>query len=206
MYNLALEANPGMTETQVRMRMLAHVPLPEHRMSAGEELSWMRTAKLPRLVNESASADFDVLIVPCGKIEKAVFVHGSELLRNAGMSIQEASFTQAFPKGSAASLPRRDILSCGSAGCSFVFYRPSVALDTFKQSISADVHEGPSTSPDGSTTPGAVFLVSCGEKDSVRCVTPPRAVYSPQPGYTEQARKANYQGVCTLGVIVERIS
>jgi tetratricopeptide (TPR) repeat protein len=43
MYNLALEASHDMPETQARMRALAHVPLPKHRMGAGEELSWMRT-------------------------------------------------------------------------------------------------------------------------------------------------------------------
>jgi TonB family protein len=196
-YNLALEANPLMTDTQERMRMLSHVPLPEHRMSAGEELSWMRTVKLPKVIDESASADFDVLIMPSGKIEKAVFVHGSELLRNASTRIQEASFTQVLPKGSTTYLPRRGILSCGSAGCSFVFYRPSVAVSTFGQSISAEVHKDSSTSP-GETTPlGGVFRVG-------GSITPPRVVYSPQPEYSEQARKAKLQGSCTIGLIVEQ--
>lgn len=140
MYNLALEANPGMTDTQARMRMLAHVPLPEHRMRAGEELSWMRTVKLPKIIDESATADFNVLVVPSGKIEKAFFVQGSELLRKAINKLPEAPFTQKFPSGSTAYLPRRGTLFCGLAGCSFVFYRPSVAVDTFVQSTPGDVH------------------------------------------------------------------
>ena len=156
----------------------------------------MRTVKLPRVIDESASADFDVLIMPTGKMEKAVFLHGSELLRNAGASLQKASFTQAFPKGSTTDLPRRGILSCGSAGCSFVFYRPSVAVSTFDQSMSAEVHKDTSTSPSAATPLGEVFHVGGG-------ITPPRVVYSPQPKYTEEARKAKYEGTCTLGMVVE---
>lgn len=204
MYNLALQASPLMTETQARMRALAHVHLPEHRMSAGEELSWMRTVKLPKLIDESASADFDLLIVTNGKIQKAVFVQGSEPLRNAGRSLEQASFTQALPRGSIAYLPRRGVLSCGSAGCSFVFYRPSVAVDRFGQNTSADMHGPPSTSPAGATTPAPVGAApSLGVLHVGGSVTPPRAIYSPEPEYTKQARKSNFQGSCTLGLIVE---
>jgi TonB family protein len=196
MYNLALEASPDMTETQARMRTLAHVPLPEHRMSAGEELSWMRTTKLPKIIDIWASADFDLLIAPSGKVENAVFVAGSELLRNAAKNLQEMSFTEALPGGSTAYLRRRGVLSCDSA-CSFVFYPPFVAVSRFEKATSASVHEGSSPSPAGATVPGGVFHVGGG-------VTPPRAVYSPQPEYSEQARKAHFQGVCTLGIIVEK--
>ena len=136
MYNLALEASPNMPETQARMRTLAHVRLPEHRMSAGEELSWMRTTKLPKVSDTSASADFDVLIAPSGKVESAVFVAGAELLRDASKILQEMSFTETLPAGSTAYLRRRGVLSCDS-GCAFVVYPPSVALSTFDQTASA---------------------------------------------------------------------
>jgi len=35
-------------------------------------------------------------------------------------------------------------------------------------------------------------------------VTPPRTVYAPEPIYSEKARKAKYEGICTLGLIVEK--
>jgi len=128
MYNLALEANPRLEETSSRMRNLARVPLPKNRMSAAEELSQMRTVKLPTIIKETASADFDVLVVPSGRIEKATFFRGSELLRHAGESLEKATFKQPFPPGSTAHLLRRGILSCSSStGCSFVFYPPSAA-------------------------------------------------------------------------------
>jgi TonB family protein len=188
--------SPLMTETQARMRAIAHVPLPELRMSAGEELSWMRTVKIPKIIDESASADFDVLIVTSGRVEQAAFVRGSELLRNAVKSLQEMSFTEPLPKGSTANLPRRGLLACGSAGCSFVFYRPSVAVGTFGQNTSTDVTAVPSTSQTGTTQAAGVLHVG-------GSVTPPRTVYSPEPEYTEQARKSHLQGACTLGLIVE---
>jgi hypothetical protein len=101
---------------------MAHVHLPENRMSAGEELSQMRTVKLPTIVKESASADFDVLFVG-GKIERESFVSGSELLRHAGESLLKTPFEEPLPPNSTAHLLRRGILSCSSyTGCSFVFY------------------------------------------------------------------------------------
>jgi TonB family protein len=35
-----------------------------------------------------------------------------------------------------------------------------------------------------------------------RGVTPPRAIYSPTPEFSEEARKAKYQGTCTLMIVV----
>ena len=127
MYNLALEANPRLDETPSRMRNLAHVHLSKNRMSAKEELSQMRTVKLPAITEENASADFNVLLVG-GKIEKASFVRGSELLRQAGESLEKAQLAEPFPANSNAHLLRRGILSCSSyIGCSFVFHPLSVA-------------------------------------------------------------------------------
>jgi tetratricopeptide (TPR) repeat protein/transglutaminase-like putative cysteine protease len=122
-YNLALQANPRLEETPSRMRNLAHVSLPKNRMSAGEELSRMRTVKLPRVTKETANADFDVLIEASGKIEQASFFRGSELLRRATETLEKARFEEPLPPDSAAHVFRRGILSCfPSTGCSFVFY------------------------------------------------------------------------------------
>jgi len=129
MYNLALEANPRLEETPSRMRNLAHVSLPNNRMGAGAELSQMRTIKLHGVTKESASAVFDVLLVG-GKIEKASFFRGSELVRRAGESLDKAKFEEPVPPNSGAHLIRKGLLFCSSIGCSFVFYPPSVAAST----------------------------------------------------------------------------
>jgi hypothetical protein len=112
-----------MEETQARMRKLAKVPLAAHRKSAGEELSEMRTITLPQIIKETASADFDVLLGPGGKVEGVSFSRGSELLRDAGEDLKKAPIKQPFPLDSSAKLVRRGVLSCNSySGCSFVFY------------------------------------------------------------------------------------
>jgi TonB family protein len=69
-------------------------------------------------------------------------------------------------------------------------------VDKFSQNNLADVHDIPPTPPAGAT-PADVFHVG-------GSITPPRPVYSPEPQYTEQARKSNLQGTCTLGLIVEK--
>jgi tetratricopeptide (TPR) repeat protein len=127
MYNLALEANPRLADTASRMRNLAHVRLPKNRMSAAEELTLMRTIKLPTITKGTAAADFDV-IVASGKIEKANFSQGHEMLRHVGESlIEKASLEEPFPSNSTARLIRSGKLSCSDNGCNFVFYPLSVA-------------------------------------------------------------------------------
>ncbi len=131
MYNLALGANSGLDATRSRIHDLANIHLSEKSMSAGEELSQMRTVKLPAITKETTSADFYVLLVPPGKIEKASFVRGSELLRNALGSLERISIEQVFPPKSDVRLLRKGILSCSSySGCGFVFYPLSEAAST----------------------------------------------------------------------------
>ncbi len=56
--------------------------------------------------------------------------------------------------------------------------------------------KGPGFGPgEGGGTGGGVFHVGGG-------VSPPRTTYAPEPEFSEEARKAKYQGVCTLGLIV----
>lgn len=55
---------------------------------------------------------------------------------------------------------------------------------------------GPGFGPgEGGGTGGGVFRVGGG-------VSPPRAIYMPDPEFSEEARKAKYQGTCTLSLIV----
>lgn len=56
--------------------------------------------------------------------------------------------------------------------------------------------KGPGFGPgEGGGVGGGVFHVGGG-------VSPPRTIYAPEPEFSEEARKAKYQGVCTLGLIV----
>ncbi len=56
--------------------------------------------------------------------------------------------------------------------------------------------KGPGFGPgEGGGVGGGIFHVGGG-------VSPPRVIYQPEPEFSEEARKAKYQGVCTLGLIV----
>lgn len=131
MYKLAFEANPRLEETPSRIRNLANVSLPEKQMEPREELTSMRTVRLPDITKTDANADFDVLLAGSGRIEKANFLHGSDVLRGAGKTLESAKFEEPFPPTSTARLVRKGILSCSSyTGCNFVFYPLSVAART----------------------------------------------------------------------------
>jgi len=55
---------------------------------------------------------------------------------------------------------------------------------------------GPGFGPgEGGGTGGGIFHVGGG-------VSPPRAIFQPEPEFSEEARKAKFQGVCTLALIV----
>ncbi|HMC58714.1 MAG TPA: energy transducer TonB, partial [Candidatus Solibacter sp.] len=56
--------------------------------------------------------------------------------------------------------------------------------------------KGPGVGPgEGGGIGGGIFHVGGG-------VSPPRAIYSPDPEFSDEARKAKYQGTCTLYVVV----
>ena len=55
---------------------------------------------------------------------------------------------------------------------------------------------GPGFGPgEGGGTGGGIFRVGAG-------VSPPRVIYQPEPEFSEEARKAKFQGVCTLALVV----
>src|SRR5580693_5703162 len=56
---------------------------------------------------------------------------------------------------------------------------------------------GPGVGPgEGGGIGGGIFRPGRG-------VTPPRPIYSPEPEFSEEARKAKYQGTCTLMIVVD---
>jgi tetratricopeptide (TPR) repeat protein len=128
MYSLALEANPHLEETRSRIKQLAQVSLPKSTISAQEELSRMRTLTMPTITAETASADFDIVLVANGKPEQAIFFRGSELLRKAGESLEKLQFDEPLPPKSGARLLRRGNLSCAANSCSLTLYPPEVAV------------------------------------------------------------------------------
>ena len=88
----------------------------------GEELSRMRTVKLPTITSKTASGEFFVLLSPGGKVDDTKFISGSESLRNAGPRFAAMKFPVEFP--GPARIVRRGILTCGVAGCEFTLLLP----------------------------------------------------------------------------------
>jgi len=130
MYRLALAAalawpnRPDMAETRARLSHLGgratsgpfNLPL------GGEELSRLRTVKLPRIVPGSASAELMLLFAQGSKLDGVKFVSGSDKLKSAEKLLSATKFDMRFPEDGPTRVVRRAILGCYSAsGCSLVF-------------------------------------------------------------------------------------
>ena len=91
------------------------------KISGADELSRMRTIKLPRITDTSATAEYFVLFSPGPKVAEVKYINGSPALRDAGKALASALYPISFPEGSQAKLVRRGILMCApTSGCNFV--------------------------------------------------------------------------------------
>ncbi len=77
---------------------------------------------------------------------------------------------------------------------------PASSSGSPSQAPSADTHAPPSTPP-GVTTP-LMNICATHQPTPSRCATPPHAVFTPNPEYSAEARKAHYEGTCVLWTIV----
>ena len=93
-------------------------------MWPGEELSRMRTIKLPTITTKSASAEFFVLLSAGPKVEGSQFISGSDELKNAGQSLSSVNFRAEFPDAGPVRIVRRGVLMCGALGCDFTLLLP----------------------------------------------------------------------------------
>ena len=134
MYMLALAAhsllpgqNPLIDEIQNRLTRLGITQSKSTFGSypGGEELSRMRTIKLPRLNPKSCVADFFMVIGPGSKVEEVKFISGSEELKSATKTLNTLAVEQPFPDDKATRVVRRATVGCYSVtGCSLVLLPP----------------------------------------------------------------------------------
>jgi tetratricopeptide (TPR) repeat protein len=127
MYENSLAASrfPGSPETRALLEHLRRGGAdPEKMRSTSSELSAMRTFKLPRIMKNTAIAEFFVLLGP-GSTE-VKFISGSDQLKSADKVIAATDFRTVFPDDGPSLLLRRGVLSCYSvSGCTFVLYEPN---------------------------------------------------------------------------------
>jgi hypothetical protein len=126
MYRLALAAasarpgRPDMAETRSRLSHLGGSATsgPFNLPVGGEELSRLRTVKLPRF----ASAELILLFAQGSKLDGVKFVSGSDKLKSAEKLLSATKFDMPFPDDEPTRVVRRAILGCYSvSGCSLVF-------------------------------------------------------------------------------------
>ncbi len=131
-YTQAIEAKGAPPETRERLNRLRGTRvLPQELFwRAGEQLSHMRSVKLPVLSHESVSAEFYVLLERGKGATAARYIQGSESLRGATKALMEASYDVVIPESSRAKIVRRGVLTCQHepAGCMFVMLPPGDAL------------------------------------------------------------------------------
>ncbi len=99
-------------------------------MNAHTELLAERTITLAKLGGESATAEFDLMLLPGAKIEGVKFVRGSDKLKPYTEVLRSAKFTQTFPDDSQLRLVRRGILACSDQPqCRFVLLPHDARLE-----------------------------------------------------------------------------
>jgi tetratricopeptide (TPR) repeat protein len=133
LYRLALAASPlqsgGVyiqTEQTIQkiVKLGGSIAKPKQNLNhPEEELSRMRIIKLPRLISETASAEFFVLIGRDSKVDEVKFISGSDKLKTADKALASAEFDLPLPDEVPTRIIRRGILGCYAVtGCSFVMY------------------------------------------------------------------------------------
>ena len=95
---------------------------------AGEELSKLRTVKLPRFSTKRGSAEYFVLLTSDGRVEDVRMISGDEYLKEAGDHLRRATYNQSFPASSKAKILRKCIVMCSEipAACSAVLMTPDM--------------------------------------------------------------------------------
>jgi tetratricopeptide (TPR) repeat protein len=120
-------------ETSKRLNRLQSGMSPADRNSftqVTDQVNGMRTIKLPRIVQGTATAEFFLVFTQDPKtssldVADVKFISGSEELKSAGKALLSAPFTFPFPDDGHPNILRRGILGCYQhTGCSFTLMNP----------------------------------------------------------------------------------
>jgi tetratricopeptide (TPR) repeat protein len=123
-YELALAAASPPFEMRKRLETLLgddkQIDVAVNRMRG--ELAQRRTSKLKRVLLQSVTAEFWVLLSSGSKLPEVRFISGGEKLKSFANDIQSISFATPFPNDDDTRIIRRGILSCSAVTreCQFV--------------------------------------------------------------------------------------
>jgi tetratricopeptide (TPR) repeat protein len=122
----AVGGNPIMQDTRQRLEKLKANAHGDHTDRTDEDLGSMRTVHLNRIVPDSATADFFLVLAAGPKVLDVRFVTGSDKLKSAAPALISAKFNILFPDDVPTRIVRRGLLSCFPVtGCNFTFYNPA---------------------------------------------------------------------------------
>lgn len=93
---------------------------------ARDDLSQLRTIKLPKITSKSVMAEFFVLFGAGPKVIAVKFISGSDELRSATKYLTTAKYNVSFPDDGPTHIVRRGVLDCEPelSSCQFVFIPP----------------------------------------------------------------------------------
>lgn len=93
---------------------------------ARDNLSGLRTIKLPKITSKSANAEFFLLFAKGPKVVAVKFISGADELRDAGKYLTSAQFNVSFPDDGPTKLIRRGVLNCEPElpYCQFILIDP----------------------------------------------------------------------------------
>ena len=116
-YALALAAPHSIPETRARLTLLlgGNSRIDDLVNKALPTLAALRTISAGKLLDESASADFFIVLSPGEKtahVDSVRFISGSEKLRPLADRLRSLDYGEMFPDASAVKLVRRATLSC----------------------------------------------------------------------------------------------
>lgn len=138
-YQLSLAANHDQPDTRKRLENLGGAeeeapvtlrrgkPTGPPRGSLEDELSQMRTTRLPELPTRMATAEFFLLFSPAG-VQDVRFIKGDEVLKTATTTLGKVHYPMTFPGQGPEKIVRRGILSCSkytTPSCTFVLLLPA---------------------------------------------------------------------------------
>jgi len=199
-YARAAAAGHAPAETMERLVALRHSQAlaTQEVNKAREELGQLRSVKLPRVTEQSASADFYVLFVRGAGPKQARFLNGAESLRGAADTLTAATYDVPFPDDAPTRIVRRGTLSCERTppGCQFVLI-PSPSTK-FEAPVPAP-KSAPSIAPSGPWTaapqPLRPFQVAAPGEILCVCETE-EGISASRRGFCLHSRRTRDESLC----------